>query len=213
MAIQLQGDARLIASQIGDPYLQATTALYLARVHLAGGDPRSAVALFEEAIGVADATGDTEPGVQARSGLARAQLQAGTPAAALSLTGAARQMNYPTEQATLWLLEGIALLAMGRAGARDAFGQALQAADTLLALADANVAALDARALACCGLVLTGDPARAAQAAQTFARARTVTSAAGVVAEVAALFAVLASGDHADALAPYRDGLQQVLGH
>jgi hypothetical protein len=181
-------------------------------VLLSLGKPGRAVSLFEDAIGVADAIRNIEPMVQARSGLARARLEAGEPAAALLLTGDARQMNYPTERATLWLLEGIALLTMSREKAGDAFLQTVDAADGLLVLADTNVAALDARALACCGLALPGDPARVGEAVQTFTRARAVTAAAGVVAEVARLFAVLAASDDAGVLKEYREALEGIQG-
>jgi hypothetical protein len=108
----------------------------------------------------------------------------------------------------LWLLEGIALSRMGRAGAHEAFSKALAAADTMQAMAPCNVDALDARALACAGLALTGDPDRAGEAVATFRQARTVTGAAGVVAQVAALFDVLAASDELGILAQYRDTLQ-----
>ncbi|HXZ74406.1 MAG TPA: hypothetical protein VEH31_26555, partial [Streptosporangiaceae bacterium] len=58
-----------------------------------------------------------------------------------------------------------------------------------LALADSNVAALQARALALAGPAsITGDPAQASEALQAFARAHAVTSAAGVAADTHRLF-------------------------
>ena len=61
------------------------------------------------------------------------------------------------------LLEGLALLELHRVEESvRAFSDAVTAADALLALADSNVAALQARALALSGLAAaTGDPARA----------------------------------------------------
>jgi hypothetical protein len=50
-------------------------------VRLASGDARRAVTLLEQAVSIADTTGDIEPTVTARSGLARAHLQLGDPAA------------------------------------------------------------------------------------------------------------------------------------
>ena len=83
------------------------------------------------------------------------------------------------------LLEGLALLGLHRVEESvEAFSDAVTAADALLALADRNVAALQARALALSGLAAaTGDPARAAEAVEAFARAHAVTSAAGVAAD------------------------------
>ena len=141
--------------------------------------------LLEQAVSVADTTGNIEPAVEARSGLARAQLQLGDPAAALAATAAGRELPYPAEEPTMRLLEGLALLELHRADESvRAFSDALTAADALLALADRNVAALQARALALSGLAAaTGDPARAAEAGEAFARAHAVTSAAGVAAD------------------------------
>lgn len=73
---------------------------------------------------------------------------------------------------------------------------ALAAADALLALADRNVDALEVRALALSGLaVVAGDPAQAAEAAQAFARANTVTRAPGVVADTRRLFEIITAHD------------------
>ena len=58
----------------------------------------------------------------------------------------------------------------------------------------------------------TGDPARVGEAAQKFTKARTVTSATGVVAEVARLFAVLATSDDVGLLKEYREALEGVQG-
>ena len=72
----------------------------------------------------------------------------------------------------------------------------------LLALADRNVNALEARALALSGLaVATGDPAQAAEAAEAFARARAVTRAPGVVADTRRLFDIITAHDHSGILA------------
>ena len=101
------------------------------------------------------------------------------------------------------LLEGLALLELHRVdeGVR-AFSDALTAADALLALADSNVAALQARALALSGLAAaTGDPARATQAVEAFARAHAIISAAGVAADTRRLLDAIASHDRSGILA------------
>jgi hypothetical protein len=80
---------------------------------------------------------------------------------------------------------------------------AATAADALLALADTNIAALQARALALSALAAaTADPAQARQAAQAFAGARTALSAAGVAADTQRLLTVIASHDRARILPP-----------
>jgi len=105
------------------------------------------------------------------------------------------------------LLKGLALLELNRHDESVwAFSDALAAADALLALADRNVAALEARALALSGLaVVADDLARAAGAAEAFARARAVTRAPGVIAGTRRLLGIVTAHDHSgilDALDP-----------
>ena len=109
------------------------------------------------------------------------------------------------------LLEGLALLELHRTdeGIR-VFSDALAAADALLALADSNVAALQARALAISGLaVVAGDPARAAEAVQAFTRVASVTGAAGVAADTSRLLDTIAAHDQAGVLAEVRAAQDQ----
>jgi hypothetical protein len=81
----------------------------------------------------------------------------------------------------------------------------LTAAGALLALADRNVVALQARALALSGLaVATGDPGRAREAAEALTRLRTTTSAGGVAADTDRLLDVIASHDRIGILAEAR---------
>ena len=86
-----------------------------------------------------------------------------------------------------------------------ALSDAVAAADALLALADSNVAALQVRALALSGLaVVTGDPARAAEAVEAFAQGHIITSAAGVAADTRRLLDTIASSDRSGILAKVR---------
>jgi tetratricopeptide (TPR) repeat protein len=207
-AIDLHTQALAIARDIGDRHGETLALDYLGRAWLASGDARRAVTFLEQAVNVADATADFEPAVKARAGLARAQLRLGDPAAALAATGARPEVSCPPEEPTVRLLEGLALLGLDRAeeGVR-AFSGALAAADALLALADRNVAAVNARALALAGLAAaTGDPARATVTAEAFARAHSVTSAAGVTADTQRLLDAIVSYDRSGVLAGVRAG-------
>src|SRR5262249_16742217 len=111
-------------------------------------------------------------------------------------TVTARDLPYPAEKPTIRLLEGLALLELHRAAeAEQAFTGALTAADTLLALAGSNIAALQARALGLAGLAAaTGDPARASETVEAFTRARTA-SARGVAADTQRLLDKIAAHD------------------
>jgi tetratricopeptide (TPR) repeat protein len=202
-AISLFTQALAIARDLGDRYIESNELGYLGRAWLASGDARRAVALLEQAVSVADTTGDIETARMAHSGLARALLQVNDPEAALATTAARRELSCPTEEPSLRALEGLALLELYRVdeGVR-AFSDALTAADVLLALADRNVAGLRFRALALSGLAAaTGDPARAAEAVEAFARADTIISAAGVTADTNRLLERIASHDRSGMLA------------
>ena len=135
--------------------------------------------------------------------MARTQLQLNDAAAGLATTAAGRELPFPTEEPTLLLLEGLALLKLNHSGeSARAFSDAVTAADALLALADRNIAALQARALALSGLAAaTGDPARVAEADEALARAHAVTDAAGVVADTRRLFGHIARHDRSGILA------------
>ena len=101
------------------------------------------------------------------------------------------------------LLEGLALLELDRRQESvRAFTEAVTAACTLLALADRNVDALQARALALSGLaVVAGDLARAAEAAEALGAANAITGAAGVAADTRRMLDQLARHDQSGILA------------
>ncbi len=84
-----------------------------------------------------------------------------------------------------------------------AFSDALTNAETLLALAELNIAALQVRALALSGLAAAADdPTRAAQAVDAFTRLNRATKAAGVVADsIWLLDAISSAFDSAGVLA------------
>ena len=189
-AIDLHTQAVAITREIGYRYSEANALGYLARAWLASGDVRQAVILLNQAVHVADTAGEVEPATESRSALAGAHLQLGDPSAALTVVAAGQERHYPPEEPMLRLLEGVALLALGRVeeSVRACTG-AVTAAGALLALADRNIAALQVRALALSGLaVAADDPGKAVGAGEAFARANTVTSAAGVVADTRRLF-------------------------
>jgi hypothetical protein len=124
------------------------------------------------------------------------------PAAARATATVAHK--FPTEKPRLRLLLGAALGQLQRVEeAVQAFSDALTNAETLLALAELNIAALQVRALALSGLAAaTDDPILATQAAQAFTQLQRGTRAAGVVADsVWLLDAITSSCDTAGILA------------
>jgi hypothetical protein len=140
---------------------------------------------------------------EARCGLARAQLQLGSSAAALATATTRQEPAYPAGEPAIRLLEAVALLQLDHADqAAPAFTSALAAADALLALADSNVAALQARVLALAGLAAaTRVPAQASEAVEAVTRARTIITAAGVAADTQRLLAMITAHDQGGVLA------------
>jgi tetratricopeptide (TPR) repeat protein len=205
-AIDLYRQALAIARDIGDRNGEANALCYLGLACLASNDARQGLTLLEQVAGITDATGDIEPAVKAQAGLARAHLQLGDPAAALAALTERPPLPYAAEEPTISLLHGLALLGLDRVDkAKQAFSSASAAAEALLAQADHNVAALQARALALSGLAAaTADPARAAEAAQAFAHARIVTTAPGIAADTRRLLDAIAAHDRSGILAEAR---------
>jgi tetratricopeptide (TPR) repeat protein len=205
-ALDLCTQALAIARDAGDRYGEANAVGYLGRAWLAAGNPRQAAALLGEAVSIADTTGNVEPAVEARSWLARAYLQLGDPAAALAATTARQGLPYPAEEPAMRLLEGLALLELDRRQESvRAFNEAVTAAGTLLALADRNVTALQARALALSGLaVLGGDLALAAQAGEALGLAGALTGAVGVAADTRRMLDQIARHDQSGILPEIR---------
>ncbi|MGY1668949.1 tetratricopeptide repeat protein [Geodermatophilus sp. SYSU D00696] len=201
-AVDLYTQALTIAREIGDRSGEGYVLSGLGRAWLASENPNRARTLLHQAASIADLTGHIALAATARAGLARVFLQMGHPAMALDATVAARDLSEPTVEPVIRLLEGLALLQLNRVdeGVR-AFTAALTAAEALLVLADDNVDALEARALALAGLagVSRTDPQGAAEAMEAFARSCTTAGAAGVIADVSRVLNQLAShaGSHA----------------
>ena len=201
-AVDLLTQALAIARDIGYPYGEACALDNLGRTHLTSGDARQAMTLFEQALSIAEASHDIEPVIKARSGLARACLQMGDPTAALTATAMKQALSYPTEEPALRVFEGLALLQLDRLEESErTFSSAIAAADALLDLADRNVAALQARALALSGLAaISGRPDRATQAEEAFTQACAVTRAQGVTETTRLLLDEIARYDRSDVL-------------
>ena len=137
--------------------------------------------------------------------LALAYLYSGDLSAARAAAEAARQYDELLNNHYVSLLFGIIALQQGdRALAHQAFTETVTCADTLLSASAQNYAALDSKGLALCGLALTEDPNRVAEAAAAYRAARAITKATGIVQRVLRLFDTLAQADADGILAPVR---------
>ena len=162
-----------------------------------------------QAIEIADAIGSAQAQSGTCYGLARIQLLAGNLPATLQAVTAAREHDYPANRAEVSLLSGIAQLRQDQpAPAAQEFHTAITQADEQLQQTSKAYQALDIKALALCGLALTTDPTKAAEASTVFRAARTITSADGIVNQALALFNALAATDRADILTGIRPALK-----
>ena len=91
-----------------------------------------------------------------------------------------------------------------RDSAREAFSRGLAETNELLEKSDQNLAALDTKALALCGLALCEDEGHLDAASAVFRVARNITQAKGVVTAVLNQFDALAKVDAQGILIPLR---------
>jgi tetratricopeptide (TPR) repeat protein len=195
-ALDLHTQALGIAQETGNRDLQASALTGLGEGHAGLGDYRQTVDLHSHALAIAADTGEVETAALARSGLAGAHLQLAEPDRAFAAV-TVEANRLPTEEPKRRLLTGLALLQLSRNDhAAAAFQDAIASADRLLALADSNVAALQARAVALAGLAVTGGhPAQVEEARAGLARIRAVTIADGVTAQTQRLLDLTVAQD------------------
>jgi tetratricopeptide (TPR) repeat protein len=207
-AIDLYKQALAIARQIGYRYSETAYLSGLAQVHGDLGSWDQGARYSQEAIDIADAIGSAQSQSGARGILALIQLLAGDLAAARQTISAARDHDYPTDRAALSLLSGIIWLRQDRpTAAAEEFQASITQAGQQLEHSSGDYDALDTKALALCGLALTTEPGKAAEACTLFRAARAITIADGIVRRTLALFDALAAADRGGILAGTRQAV------
>ena len=208
-AIDLYEQALTIDRQVGYRYSESMDLASLGEVY---GDLRSwdqGARYSREAIDIADAIGSAQAQSWAHRTLALIELLTGDLAAARQAISAARDHDYPADRARLSLLSGIIWLRQDRsAAAAGEFQQALTQAGQQLEQTSGDYQALDTKALALCGLALTTEPGKAAEACTVFRAARAITSAEGIVRRTLALFDALAAAERGGILAGTRQAVE-----
>jgi tetratricopeptide (TPR) repeat protein len=161
------------------------------------------------AIEIADEMGYARVQCEARIFLARAYLLTGDFDACRATVENAIAYNYLPVRAQVHLLLGIAQLRQGQ----DLLSQ--QCFTTSAKYADAqchnnldDYANIDCKAVALCGLVLTGQPDQLPDAIALFGKARAITTAPGIVARTLRLFDAIAVKDISQLLATARSAAQ-----
>ena len=195
-AIDLYQQALTVSREIGYRYEESYGLIGLANAH---GDLRAwgkAAEYNRQAIEVADAISNLQVQSDARLSLARIKLLIGDLQAARQAALAAHDYAYPRSRAQVSLLLGITDLRQDQpAAAAKEFRDAINQSDELLRYADDAYEVHNTKALALCGLALTIDPDKAAEAIAPFRAARAITSADGIIKQNLALFDTLALAD------------------
>jgi tetratricopeptide (TPR) repeat protein len=208
-AIELYEQALAIARQIGYRLAEAASLASLGEAYGDLGSWDQGARYSQEAIDIADAIGSAQAQSEARRTLALIQLLTGDLAAARQAINAARDHDYPADRARLSLLSGIIRLRQGRpSAAAEEFQASITQAVQQLEQASGDYVALDTQALALCGLALTTEPGKAAEACTVFRAARAVTSADGIVRRTLALFDAQAVADQGGILAGTRQAVE-----
>ena len=205
-AIDYYEQSLAIAREIGSRYVEGNDLVCIGNLYADSREFIQACDCYREAIGLAGETGNRQNQHEARFGLAEANLLSGDLAAAHTAIDAAREYDYPQNNAAAWTMAGIVRLRQGEPdAAREAFSQGLTVAEGLLELSDQNLSALETKALALCGLALCGNTRRLTAASQSFRTARQITTAKGVVTRLLNRFDALAIADADGILAPVQE--------
>src|SRR5262245_24113292 len=120
---------------MGDRYGESCALVYQGDVCRETAQLPLACKHLQDAIDIADATGNRQNQHEARFGLALARLYMGDLAAARESIDGARQYDYPENNIAVWTATGIIRLRQGEPeAAREAFARGLAEADRLLEL-------------------------------------------------------------------------------
>jgi tetratricopeptide (TPR) repeat protein len=204
-AIDLYEQALAIAREIGDRQTEAIDLANLGECRADLEQWQQALKHYDEAIQLADQIGAVQAQSLARSGLAKVHLLRGDPSTARAVAEAACIYDYPTNNADVSAILGVALLGQGkREQARGAFIKAVSQADALLVHTSDNYRVLDTKALALCGLVLLGEAHQLQEAISAARAARAANQDTGVIRRAIRLLDVLAVLDHTDMLVSVR---------
>jgi len=200
-SIELYEQALTIHRAIGNLHGEAIVLNSLGDAYVALRLWSQAAGHQQRAIDLADAIGFAQTQSDARLSLAMTLLFSGNPPGAEQAIDAAVKFPYPPTQPAIALVAGIAhLLQHSTTAAAQAFEEALNKGREQLKDTPDNYAALDATALALCGLALTGGGAHATPAAATFHVARAITAAPGIVSQVLRLFDTMDNADPTGAI-------------
>lgn len=200
------GQQALAVANEGDyPRGKAHRTNVLGGLYFEAGDWPLATEHYLSAIETADEIGFAQVSYEARVDLAIVHLHSGNLEAAAKHAESAGAYDFPLQAQDAPLILGIIRLHQGKIdAARAALSEAIVAAEGLMKRNRRHGTALDARALAICGLVVSGDAERIDEAREDFRLARAVLPAPGVIRRVLRLFDAIAAVDAGQLLAALR---------
>jgi tetratricopeptide (TPR) repeat protein len=204
-AIEHFEEALSIAREIAYRFVEGSVLASMGDLYLIIGRQDEAFSVSKQSIEIADDIGNAQYQKVSRTSAAIASLYNGDLPAARQMAEAADGYHFPLGDAQNSTVLGIVAYRQADLNAaRAAFAAAIARADELLEMTPDRYAALDAKALALCGLALCGDMDQIPGAREAFTTARKVTSTEGVVKRVLQLFDALAQADTGHILADVR---------
>jgi tetratricopeptide (TPR) repeat protein len=202
-----------IAREIGYRLAEEASHLNMGEVRVYQANWSEAAREFEQAIEIADDIGSAQFSKDARSGLVLVHIYLNSLAAARDMAEAARKYDVPLSNHRTSAMLGLVALRQGdEKTAREAFTDAINQADQLIALTAELYDALDFKGLSHCGMALCGDLSQVPAAKAAYQAARKVTSDTGIVRTVLQYFDALAQADTDGILAevrPFAAGIAQ----
>jgi tetratricopeptide (TPR) repeat protein len=204
-ALRCEMKAMEIAREIGYRHAEAESHFNMGELRTSQETWGEAAREFEQAIEIADDTGNAQNSRDAREGLALVNVYRNDLAAARELAEAARKYDVPLANCRSSAMLGLVALRQGDMNtAREAFTAAVNEADHLISLTADRYGALDVKGLALSGLALSGAPVQFHASKAAYNAARAVTCGAGVVRSVLQYFDALALADTDGILAEVR---------
>jgi tetratricopeptide (TPR) repeat protein len=208
--------------ELGDRSHEASALGGIAYSLVYQGKVGDAIQLYQESVSIADEISLLDTQNQGRINMAEAYLAVGDLKTAREVIEAANQHRVPQNDHSVCTVWGVIALRQGDlAVAESTFGKAVTAADQLLAQTPQLFGALDAKAIALCGLaVINPQPLTSPlgplsagsegeqyveQAKAAFRAARTITKAKGNIASVLRLFDALVVADQQGVLKGVRE--------
>ncbi len=220
-AIEFYEQALVIDREIGDRSGESADYENTGLALLNLGEYKQAIEVILQAIQIADEISRTDVQIEGRWAIAQAHLIQNDLVNARAMIEAALQYDVPQYNHNATALHGIIALRQGeRETAQEAFAKSIAQADEILAKTPDFYSALDAKGLALCGKVVSGEwevgsgererDEVVAEAMETFRKARKIAPHAGVVKSVLRLFDELVKCDEERLLKKVREAAEGV---